>query len=125
MGLSYAEIELSNPRQPELGPVRASALADTGATMLCIPQRVAAQLDLETADELPIFLADGRRMTVPFVGPIQVRFGKRFCFVGAYVLGDEVILGALPMEDMDLVVSPLTREVMINPLRPDGPQHRI
>ena len=30
MGHVFAEIELSNPRQPELLPIRAKALADTG-----------------------------------------------------------------------------------------------
>ena len=121
MGLSYAEIELSNPCQPALTPVRTSALADTGAMMLCIPHRVAAELELEKADDRPVTLADGRRVSVPYVGPIQVRFGKRFCFVGAFVMGDEVVLGAVPMEDMDLVVSPLTRAVTVNPLSPDAP----
>jgi hypothetical protein len=44
--------------------------------------------------------------------------------VGAFVMGDEVVLGAVPMEDMDLVVSPLTREVTVNPKHPDGPVAR-
>jgi len=39
--------------------------------------------------------------------------------VGAVVLGDEVLLGAVPMEDMDLVVVPQTREVKINPENPN------
>jgi clan AA aspartic protease len=124
MGFSYAEIELSNPREPELRPLRVSALADTGAMMLCLPPRVSQRLDLQVADERDVTLADGRRVKVPYVGPIQVRFGTRFCFVGAFVMGDEVVLGAVPMEDMDLVVSPLTREVTVNPKHPDGPVAR-
>ena len=43
---------------------------------------------------------------VPYVGPIQIRFQKRTCFAGALVIGDTVLLGAVPMEDMDLVVEP-------------------
>jgi clan AA aspartic protease len=125
MGLSYAEIELSNPRQPELATVRTTALADTGAMMLCIPPHVAARLELEKADDRTVTLADGRRVSVPYVGPIQVRFGTRFCFVGAFVMGDEVVLGVVPMEDMDLVVSPLTRAVTVNPLSPEAPLHRV
>jgi hypothetical protein len=35
------------------------------------------------------------------------------------VLGDEVLLGAVPMEDMDLVVLPATRRVAVNPLHPN------
>jgi hypothetical protein len=54
-------------------------------------------------------LADGSRLSVAYVGPIRVRFDDRFCFVGAFVMGNEVLLGAVPMEDMDLVVSPSIR----------------
>jgi clan AA aspartic protease len=115
MGLTYANIELSNPRQPERAPVRVVALADTGANMLCIPEHVATALDVETMEQRSILLADGRRVDVPYVGPIQVRFEKRSCFVGAFMMGDEVVLGAVPMEDMELIVSPVTREVMVNP----------
>jgi len=40
---------------------------------------------------------------VPYGGPIKVIFEKRECFVGALILGDEVLLGSVPMEDMDFV----------------------
>jgi clan AA aspartic protease len=122
VGLTYADIELSNPRQPEREPVHAAALADTGAMMLLLPPRIAAALDLEVADRRRITLADGRTATVPYVGPIRVRFEGRVCFVGAFVVGDEVVLGAVPMEDMDLVVSPLTRTVRTNP---SAATHRV
>jgi clan AA aspartic protease len=125
MGVTYTEIELSNPRRPELPAVRVQALADTGSMMLCLPRRLADQLELEQADERPVTLADGRRVTLPYVGPVHVRFGKRGCFVGALVMGDEVLLGAVPMEDMDLVVSPLTRTVTVNPASPDAPSYRM
>ena len=50
-----------------------------------------------------------------------LRFGNRQCFVGALVMGDEVLLGAIPMEDMDLVVVPMTRQVATNPASPNVP----
>jgi clan AA aspartic protease len=124
MGLTYAEIDLVNPRLPDMGAVRTQALADTGAMMLCIPSGLASRLQLEVADHRPVTLADGRRVNVPYVGPVQVKFAGRACFVGALVMGDEVVLGAVPMEDMDLVVSPLTRTVTVNPASPDAPLHR-
>src|SRR4030067_2935032 len=99
MGHVFAEIELSNPRQPDLTPMKLSALADTGALMLCIPEHIALQLNLQTESIREVSVADGRNIKVPYVGPIRVTFGKRFCFVGALVLGDEVLLGAVPMED--------------------------
>ena len=40
-------------------------------------------------------------------------------FVGALVLGDEVLLGAIPMEEMDLVVNPRDRTVDVNPDSPN------
>ena len=122
MGMAFAEIELKNALYPERAGFRVKALADTGAMMLCIPSQLAARLELEAADERPAVLADGRRVMAPYVGPIQVNFGDRMCFVGAIVMGDEVLLGAVPMEDMDLVVSSLTREVTTNP---GPPTHRI
>lgn len=35
------------------------------------------------------------------------------------VRADEVLLGAIPMEDMDLVVHPQTRQVSVHPDRPN------
>jgi len=35
------------------------------------------------------------------------------------VMGDQALLGAIPMEDMDLVVVPKTRQVIVNPDSPD------
>jgi len=125
MGHVFAEIELSNPREPDLLPVTAKALADTGALMLCIPEHVALQLKLETESMREVSVADGRSKNVPYVGPVRVSFGKRFCYVGALVLGDEVLLGAVPMEDMDLVVSPSRREITPDPASPNIPHARV
>jgi clan AA aspartic protease len=125
MGRIYAEIDLSNPRQPELAPVHVNALADTGALMLCIPEHIALQLQLETESTREVSVADGWNISVPYVGPVRVHFGKRMCFVGALVLGDEVLLGAVPMEDIDLVLSPGRREVTVDPASPNIPHARV
>ncbi|MGB7551768.1 MAG: clan AA aspartic protease, partial [Chromatiaceae bacterium] len=61
----------------------------------------------------------------PYVGPVKVAFGNRICFVGALVLGDEVLLGAVPMEDLDLVLVPSTQQVMANPASPNIPHARV
>lgn len=52
-------------------------------------------------------------------------FGKRFCYVGALVLGDEVLLGAVPMEDMDLIINPARRELTVDPASPNIPHARV
>ncbi len=125
MGHVFAEIELSNPRQPDLTPMKVSALADTGALMLCILEHIALQLNLQTESVREVSVADGRNINVPYVGPVRVAFGKRFCFVGALVLGDEVLLGVVPMEDMDLVINPGLRELTVDPRSPNIPHARV
>ncbi len=119
MGLSYGKITLSNPRLDLIKPVEVDALVDTGANFLCIPQHVANQLQLEIDSEKEVTLADGKRQMCPYVGPIRISFDNRSCYVGALILGDDVLLGAIPMEDMDLVVIPNERRLAVNPLNPN------
>lgn len=122
MGYAHADIELSNPRLPDLGKLKVRAMADTGALTLCIPEHVRLQLQLEEVEKREVTVADGRRALVPYVGPVRVWFKNRSCFAGALVLGDEVLLGAVPMEDMDLIVCPSLRSVEVNPQSPNFPQ---
>ena len=119
MGLSFAKITLKNPRKPELAPFEADALADSGSVHLCIPEHVRIQLELEEIDNKEATLANDTRQVVPYVGPIEVRFKNRVGFAGALVLGNQVLLGAIPMEDMDLVVIPATRTLDVNPSSPN------
>ena len=125
MGHTFADITLSNPRLPELRPIKVKALADSGSLMLCIPEHIAVQLQLEAESEREVTLADGRRQKVAYVGPIKITFENRACYVGALVLGDEVLLGAVPMEDMDLVIVPSRREVVVNPEYPNFAHARV
>lgn len=62
---------------------------------------------------------------MPYVDPIKVAFGKRFCHVGALVLGDAVLLGAVPMEDRDLVVNPARQAATVDPASPNIPHALI
>jgi clan AA aspartic protease len=121
MGYVHAEIQLGNPRLPELKRITVTAMVDTGAMTLCIPEHIALQLQLPTERMREVTTADGRKQMVPYVGPVEVLFENRNCYVGALVLGDEVLLGAVPMEDMDLVVSPSHRKVVVNPESPNFP----
>jgi clan AA aspartic protease len=119
MGLSYAALTLKNPRIPEQQECSVEALADSGSVYLIIPEHVQLQLGLEEQSKKEITLADNPKKMVPYVGPLEVRFKNRVAYVGAIVMGDEVLLGAIPMEDMDLVVIPHHRKVDINPLNPN------
>ena len=119
MGLASACMQLINPRNRGLDPVEVEALADTGAVHLCIPQPIQIQLDLEEIDKKQVTLADGSRRLVPYAGPIELRFKNRIGFAGALIMGDQPLLGAIPMEDMDLVLVPKLKEVMVNPNSPN------
>lgn len=119
MGLAYSMLSLRNPSLPDKEPIEAQALADTGSVYLAIPEHVRLQLGLEVGDQKEVTLADGSKQMVPYVGPIETRFKNRRAYVGAIVMGDEILLGAIPMEDMDLVVIPHERRVDVNPLNPN------
>ena len=125
MGHLFAEIGLSNPRRSELKPLAVKALVDTGALMLCIPEHVAVQLDLQTESLREVTVADGRSMKIPYVGPIKVMFEDRLCFVGALVMGDEELLGADQMGDVNLLLSPSRQTVIVNPASPNIPHARV
>ena len=124
MGLIYADLELSNARDDALEAMKVKALVDTGAVHMCIPMHVALQLNLPVQDRRGVTLADGMEQTVDYVGPIRVRFGNRQCLVGALVLGDEPLLGSIPMEDMDLVLNPGRQMVAVNPNNPNIPMSK-
>lgn len=119
MGIVSAKIVLKNPRLPDLQPLEVEAIGDSGAVHLCIPAHVRVQLRLEIISDKEVILADGSVRNVPYVGPIQIQFKNRVGFAGALVMGDQVLVGAIPMEDMDLVVIPLTRTLDVNPASPN------
>src|SRR5229473_6133169 len=119
MGLVNGKLFLKNPRLPDLDPVEVVAMADSGALHLCIPEHIQIQLRLEAIDSKEVTLADGSKRLVPYVGPIELRFKNRVGFAGALVMGDQVLLGAIPMEDMDLVIVPKTRTLDVNPNSPN------
>jgi clan AA aspartic protease len=119
MGTVHAKIKLDNPKRASLKAIEINALVDTGSLFLCLPEEVRLQLKLEATSEKEVTTADGKRCLCPYVGPVRVQFENRECYVGAVVLGDEVLLGAVPMEDMDLVVVPSVRRLVVNPLHPN------
>jgi len=121
MGIIHVEVALSNPQKADMRPVQVQALVDTGAITLCIPEHVRIQLDLQELERREVTVANGKKEVVPYVGPVKIACLRRSCYGGALVLGDRVLLGALPMEDMDLVISPTKRKVTVNPESPNIP----
>ena len=121
MGYVYADISIKNPKNNKIKPVSIKALVDTGAMTLCIPEHICLQLGLEAIEKREVTTADGKSQVVPYVGPVQIEFENRTCFTGALVLGDSVLMGAVPMEDMDLVINPSMQKVCVNPESPNIP----
>ncbi len=119
MGLIQAKIQLSNPKDRNIKPIHTSSLVDTGSLHLCIPERIATELRLEELYKREVITADGAKHLVPYMGPITVEFENRGCFTGALVFGDEVLLGAVPMEDMDVLISPSKQALIVNPESPN------
>jgi clan AA aspartic protease len=121
MGIIRTEITLENPKENNFESVKVIALVDTGALHLCIPNSVALQLNLKEIDKRPVKIANGESHLCSYVGPIQLHWQNRTCFVGAMVIGDEVLLGAIPLEDMDLIIHPATLSISVNPTSPNYP----
>jgi clan AA aspartic protease len=131
IGLVYAEIDLINGGdmylhrqnlldEKEVKQVRVDALVDSGAYNLCINETVQTQLDLPFIEKQFVTLADDTLIEVDFVGPVDIRFENRSTTVRALVLpGDaEVLLGAIPMEDMDVLIDPRRQKLIVNPKHP-------
>lgn len=121
MGITYADLRLGNYARQDLEEINASALVDTGALHLCIPEHLAMQLQLEPLKQREVQTADGKSHLVDYVAPIKISMLGRECVTGALVMGNQVLLGAIPMEDMDLVIEPARMRVTVNPLNPNIP----
>ena len=121
MGLVYQHIRIANAAKPELEEIDAKALVDSGAIDLCIPQHVANQLKLRPVEQREVTVADGRKEVVDYVGPVTVEVFGRRAFTGALVMGDTVLLGAIPMEAMDLLIDPRGLRLIPNPENPNIP----
>lgn len=121
MGITYATLGLENAFMQRRMEVR--ALVDSGSVFMTVPEHVAVQLgfDITEVSTREVVLADGSRKPVPMIGPIRVYFSDRYCDLSALVLGDEALLGAVPMEMMDLVLHPATQTLSVNPVSPYVP----
>ena len=124
MGLTHVNIKLTNGldlgnsrsgrlNEDEIRSIQVNALVDTGALMLCINEELRDFLGLLQTDSRLAQLADGTIKKLEVVGPIEVTFEDRRTSVDAMVL-----LGAFPLEDMDLLVDPQRQQLIGNPEHP-------
>lgn len=138
MGLTYADIELINANdvalaqrhfigQEEVKRIPLNILVDTGAYNLCINETIQAQLGLSFVEKRKGQLANGSIEEYDFVGPVIVKFKNRQTVCNALVLqGDnEPLLGAIPLEDMDVLIHPIRQELIVNPDHPYFAQMKL
>ncbi len=138
MGLVYADIELANSvdealarrgdlTSSDIRKVTVRALVDSGAYMLCINQNLKLQLGLDTVAEMAAELANGSLEKLDVVGPVEVRFENRSTSCRAAVLPgqSEVLLGSIPMEDMDVRILPKEQKLVVNPEAPNLAKKKI
>nr|VFJ59491.1 MAG: clan AA aspartic protease, AF_0612 family [Candidatus Kentron sp. DK] len=119
MGLIYTKLRVTNLFRQN--SVEIEALVDTGATFLCVTNEIAVQLgfDITEVGQQIVTFADGRQKKVPKIAPIEIAIENRTYVTEAVVLGDEPLLGVLPMEAMDLVADPGQRKLVVNPRHPN------
>jgi clan AA aspartic protease len=138
MGLVYAEIELINGDdlalvrrkiigEEEVKRMHVNMLVDTGSVYMCINENIQEQLQLPVLEQRKGQMANGHIVEYDVVGPVDVRFKNRRCSVTAMVLPgeNEPLLGAIPLEDMDVLIHPQRQELVVNPDHPYFAQMKI
>ncbi len=135
MGLVHAKMELINSRdiwrfeegiieEDQIRHMEVEFLVDTGACMLTINETIREQLGLPKLETRVAELANGDSIECDGVGPVEIRYANRRTWTPALVLpgNAEPLLGAIPMEDMYLVVELRTQRLIVNPQHPIIPQ---
>lgn len=134
MGMVYASLQLLSSDdlalcrrgflpEDQIKSVRVNALVDSGAYMLVINEHIKEQLNLPVIEEREAKLADEREVVLELVGPIELRFENRRTVCDALVLpgAAEVLLGSIPMEDLDVLIDPKRQMLIVNPAHPNIP----
>ena len=100
--------------ESEVRRLTVNAVVDTGAWTLIINEAIREKLGLLVEETGETILAGGGKVPHEITEYVDIRWKDRKYACGAVVLpGEEdVLLGALPLEGMDLTVNPKSREVI-------------
>jgi len=122
MGLVHENITLKNAldvgnvaqqfvRAEDVRAVTVRALVDTGALMLVINDDVCTALGLQMARDCKVSLAGEEKAVAKITAPVEVHWRDRTTTCQALVMpgSGEVLLGAIPLEGMDLMVDPVNQ----------------
>ena len=103
-------------KETEIRQLTEDAVVDTGAMGLVIGEETCKQLGLAIVEERAASLAGGLRQSCKVTEPVTIRWKERFTTSHAIVLAnqkdggkEEILLGVIPLEDMDLIVNPVDR----------------
>ncbi|MEG4800585.1 clan AA aspartic protease [Microcoleus sp. ARI1-B5] len=132
MGAVWTQVKLTNAVDDELvrrgllaprllREIEAEGLVDTGAVNLVIPAEIAQPLGLRILGQQLVKYADSRQETVGVTGPLIVECEGRKTIDEALVTGDEVLIGQVILEKLDLLVDCRNQRLMPNPANPDYP----
>ena len=121
MGLTYAKLKITNLFTHQ--QVEINSLVDSGATFMCVTEEIALQLgfDISEVSRQVVTLANGHQCKVPKIAPIEIAFANRSYVTEALVLGNEPLLGVIPLEAMDLIVDSRQQSLTVNPQHPNYP----
>jgi len=118
MGIVKTEITLKNAgdvtsvqrgyiKEAEIRQTVVEAVVDTGAMTLVINGELRRQLGLLVAGTRKATLADDTKKTIKIAQPVEVHWKNRSMVCRPWVVDSgNVLLGAIPLEDMDLIVDP-------------------
>jgi len=119
MSIVQTEITLKNVRdklkaeeglinENEIRQMTVSSVVDTGAWTIVINEDTREKLGLEIVGTESGTLADGTKEEYNMAGPLEVWWKDRRVTCDALVLpsAKEVLLGAIPLEAMDLTINP-------------------
>ena len=134
MGEIVVEAELENPldrgyfergqgQESDIRRTIVSAVVDTGAVMLMLPQNVVERLGLNVRRTVIVTYADERKEERPVAGPVTVRLCGRFmsidCVVGPPL--SEPLIGQVVLESLDLIADCRNQTLAPRPESPDYP----
>jgi len=113
MGIIETEITLKNVMDETIAPAVVTAVVDTGSLNLVITEELRQKLGLGVKGERTVHIANGQRVISKRTDAVEVRWKDRDTIISAIVIpgAEKVLLGAIPLEDMDLMVSPATQEL--------------
>ena len=126
MGLVYEEITLKNYcdveycdngliKESEIRQITVQALVDTGASTLVINEEIREKLGLKIIGKRYAKLANSKQEVCNKTGAVEIIWKDRSSIIPALVVpgNGKVLLGAIPLEDMDLIVDP-SRQVLVH-----------